>query len=140
MHVEQFIRSNTKPIDASQRCIALLYERKRPKICTRRIIKSQVNFTHVEEQAQFISWMQYFVTGQETFKCWVTNGFKERHKLAEKIRRLRWFLRKLASRSFTFLLSQESARSWHASWKKSRAKTDSSRCNSYQPVFILFFF
>ena len=57
-----------------------------------------------------------------------------------KIKRLRWFLRQLASRSFTFLLSQESARSWRASWKKSRAKTDSSRYNSYQPVFFVFFF
>ena len=42
----------------------------RPKICTRQIISSQINFTHVEEQGQFISWMQYFVTGQETLKCW----------------------------------------------------------------------
>ena len=55
MHVEQFIRSYTKPLDESKRYIAVLYERKPPKICTRRIISSQMNFTIVEGQAQFIS-------------------------------------------------------------------------------------
>ena len=115
-----------------------------------------MNFTHVEEQGQFISWMQYFGTGQETLKCWSLMVYNNalasfyfiqfliqqkeaKRNLAMKIKRLRWFLRQLASSSFTFLLSQESARSWRASWKKSRAKTDSSRYNSYQPVFVFFF-
>ena len=86
-----------------------------------------MNFTHVEEQGQFISWMQYFGTGQETLKCWSLMVYNNalasfyfiqfliqqkeaKRNLAVKIKRLRWFLRQLASSSFTFLFCLRSRR------------------------------